>query len=230
MFSERRSQLWRYHQAKNVPLHPCKKQTKKQNNKVYWYSFHFNNFLCYYSQYFYLNFWLDWHRHMHVFCSAQYHLIIQHDVMSSTRTNPSLILDGSLEGRQEPFFFFFKSLSCPLIFSFSVITNTEEWGYFKTLTKTPTQLEENMFHLEEGTPGPRVYLRPKESIHIPLKYQSFLCDHTMALQVQYGTEVDAMTVRNGRFRNTWCGFHKCSSWKTLDFLCTTAHHCTFSSL
>ncbi|XP_044066903.1 nephrocystin-4 isoform X1 [Siniperca chuatsi] len=64
----------------------------------------------------------------------------------------------------------------------SVITNTEEWRYFKALTKTQTPLEENMFHLEEGTPGPRVYLRPKESIHIPLKYQSFLCDNTMAPQ------------------------------------------------
>ncbi|KAM8864014.1 nephrocystin-4 isoform 2-T2 [Spinachia spinachia] len=64
----------------------------------------------------------------------------------------------------------------------SVITTSEEWGYFKALTLTPTPLEENMFHLEEGAPGPRVYLRPKESIHIPLKYQSFLCDHTMALQ------------------------------------------------
>ncbi|XP_068996767.1 nephrocystin-4 isoform X2 [Embiotoca jacksoni] len=64
----------------------------------------------------------------------------------------------------------------------SVITDTEEWRYFKALTKTPTPLEENMFHLEDGAPGPRVYLRPKESIHIPLKYQSFLCDHTMALQ------------------------------------------------
>ncbi|XP_038579550.1 nephrocystin-4 isoform X3 [Micropterus salmoides] len=62
----------------------------------------------------------------------------------------------------------------------SVITNTDEWRYFKALTKTTTPLEENMFHLEEG--APRVYLRPKESIHIPLKYQSFLCDHTMALQ------------------------------------------------
>ena len=41
-----------------------------------------------------------------------------------------------------------------------------------------------MFHLEEGAPGPRVYLRPKESLHIPLKYQSFICDHTMALQVK----------------------------------------------
>ncbi|KAM7410975.1 hypothetical protein PAMA_021103 [Pampus argenteus] len=64
----------------------------------------------------------------------------------------------------------------------SVITNTEEWRYFKALTKTPTSLEENMFILDEGAPGPRIYLRPKESIHIPLKYQSFLCDHTMALQ------------------------------------------------
>ncbi|KAK5863241.1 hypothetical protein PBY51_000287 [Eleginops maclovinus] len=64
----------------------------------------------------------------------------------------------------------------------SVITDTEEWGYFKSLTKTPTLLEENMFHLEDGAPGPRVYVRPKESLHIPLKYQSFICDHTMALQ------------------------------------------------
>ncbi|KAG7226929.1 hypothetical protein INR49_022224 [Caranx melampygus] len=64
----------------------------------------------------------------------------------------------------------------------SVITNTEEWQYFKALTKTPTPLEENMFHMEKDAPGPRVYLRPKESIHIPLKYQSFLCDHTTALQ------------------------------------------------
>uniref|UniRef100_UPI0037E876E4 nephrocystin-4 n=1 Tax=Semicossyphus pulcher TaxID=241346 RepID=UPI0037E876E4 len=64
----------------------------------------------------------------------------------------------------------------------SVLTNAEEWGYFKAVTKSPTPVEENMFHLEDGAPGPRVYLRPKESIHIPLKYQSFLCDHTMALQ------------------------------------------------
>uniref|UniRef100_A0A667WGF7 Nephrocystin 4 n=1 Tax=Myripristis murdjan TaxID=586833 RepID=A0A667WGF7_9TELE len=70
----------------------------------------------------------------------------------------------------------------------SVVTNTEEWRYFKTLTNTPTPLEENMFHLEEGSPGPRVYLRPKESIHIPLKYQTFLCDHTIALQVVFKAE------------------------------------------
>ncbi|XP_051913301.1 nephrocystin-4 isoform X2 [Hippocampus zosterae] len=64
----------------------------------------------------------------------------------------------------------------------SVITNTKEWQYFKELTKTPTSLEEDMFHEEEGAPGPKVYLRPKETVHIPLKYQSFLCDHNMTPQ------------------------------------------------
>nr|XP_057939815.1 nephrocystin-4 isoform X2 [Doryrhamphus excisus] len=64
----------------------------------------------------------------------------------------------------------------------SVITNTEEWQYFKQLTKTPTTLEKDMFHTEEGAPGPKVYLSPKESVHIPMKYQSFLCDNNMAPQ------------------------------------------------
>ncbi|XP_047228161.1 nephrocystin-4-like isoform X4 [Girardinichthys multiradiatus] len=64
----------------------------------------------------------------------------------------------------------------------SVITDTEEWRYFKALTKTSTPLEENMFHVEKGAPGPRVYLRPKESVHIPLKYQSFWCNNTIAVQ------------------------------------------------
>lgn len=46
-----------------------------------------------------------------------------------------------------------------------------------------------MFHVEEDAAGPKVYLRPKESVHIPLRYQSFLCDHTMTLQVQCGAQV-----------------------------------------
>lgn len=72
---------------------------------------------------------------------------------------------------------------CPLIFPPSVITSTDECRHFKELTKTSTRLEENMFHMEDGAPGPRLYLRPKESVLIPLKYQSFLCDHALALQV-----------------------------------------------
>uniref|UniRef100_A0A3Q2ZLY6 Nephrocystin 4 n=1 Tax=Kryptolebias marmoratus TaxID=37003 RepID=A0A3Q2ZLY6_KRYMA len=64
----------------------------------------------------------------------------------------------------------------------SVITDTEEWRYFKALTKTPTPVEENLFRMKEGAAGPQVYLRPKETIHIPLKYQSFICNHTLAIQ------------------------------------------------
>ncbi|XP_056158185.1 nephrocystin-4 [Lampris incognitus] len=64
----------------------------------------------------------------------------------------------------------------------SIITDTEEWRYFKALTKTLTPLEENIFHLADGAPGPQVYLRPKESIHIPLKYQTFLKEHSVPLQ------------------------------------------------
>ncbi|XP_061701017.1 nephrocystin-4 isoform X2 [Syngnathoides biaculeatus] len=70
----------------------------------------------------------------------------------------------------------------------SVITNVEEWQYFKERTKTRTPLEKDMFHLEEGAPGPKVYLRPKESVHIPLKYQSFLCDHSMTTRVSFKAE------------------------------------------
>uniref|UniRef100_A0A3B3ZMZ2 Nephrocystin 4 n=1 Tax=Periophthalmus magnuspinnatus TaxID=409849 RepID=A0A3B3ZMZ2_9GOBI len=59
----------------------------------------------------------------------------------------------------------------------SVITSAAEWRYFKSLHHTPSPVEENMFHLQPGAPGPQVYLRPKESLYIPLKYQSFQCDH-----------------------------------------------------
>lgn len=47
-----------------------------------------------------------------------------------------------------------------------------------------------MFHVEEAAPGPRVYLRPKESVHIPLKYQSFLCNHITSVQVKFRSEGD----------------------------------------
>ncbi|CDQ86114.1 unnamed protein product [Oncorhynchus mykiss] len=64
----------------------------------------------------------------------------------------------------------------------SVITDCDEWRYFKTLTKTLTPLEEGMFHLKEGTLAPQVYLRPKESVHVPLKYQTFVSDNSVVPQ------------------------------------------------
>ncbi|XP_072564696.1 nephrocystin-4-like, partial [Paramormyrops kingsleyae] len=59
----------------------------------------------------------------------------------------------------------------------SVITSSREWRHFKELTKSTTPLEEDMFHLKEGTRAPQVYLRPKETLHIPLKYQTFTLDY-----------------------------------------------------
>ncbi|TRY82321.1 hypothetical protein DNTS_000054 [Danionella cerebrum] len=64
----------------------------------------------------------------------------------------------------------------------SVLVKSEEWRYFKELTKTLTPLEEEMFHLKENTQTPQVYLRPKESIQIPFKYQTFICGHAFPLQ------------------------------------------------
>ncbi|XP_059916023.1 nephrocystin-4 [Gadus macrocephalus] len=64
----------------------------------------------------------------------------------------------------------------------SVISSVEEWSHFRALTRSPTPVEENLFQVEEGSPHPRVYLRPRESVHIPLKYQSFVCDHSPPLQ------------------------------------------------
>ncbi|XP_047655868.1 nephrocystin-4 isoform X1 [Tachysurus fulvidraco] len=64
----------------------------------------------------------------------------------------------------------------------SVIVNAEEWRYFKDMTKTCTPLEVEMFHMKEDGSTPQVYLRPRESVHIPFKYQSFVSGHALLSQ------------------------------------------------
>uniref|UniRef100_A0A8C9EYL3 Nephrocystin 4 n=1 Tax=Pavo cristatus TaxID=9049 RepID=A0A8C9EYL3_PAVCR len=54
----------------------------------------------------------------------------------------------------------------------SVILDPREWRHFKELTQTATPLEEDMFHLRDDL-RPQVYLRPKETVHIPFRYQTF---------------------------------------------------------
>ncbi|XP_068096595.1 nephrocystin-4 isoform X2 [Hyperolius riggenbachi] len=63
-----------------------------------------------------------------------------------------------------------------------VIMDTQEWRYFKNLTNTTTPIEENMFHVEQQTTTPQLYLRPKEMVYIPFKYQTFCLDHMTLLQ------------------------------------------------
>uniref|UniRef100_A0A8D2AG70 Nephrocystin 4 n=1 Tax=Sciurus vulgaris TaxID=55149 RepID=A0A8D2AG70_SCIVU len=54
----------------------------------------------------------------------------------------------------------------------SVILDSQEWRYFKDAAGLHTPLEEDMFHLRSGL-APQLYLRPRETTHVPFKYQSF---------------------------------------------------------
>ncbi|XP_030393203.1 nephrocystin-4 isoform X7 [Gopherus evgoodei] len=64
----------------------------------------------------------------------------------------------------------------------SVIMDSREWRHFKELTQTlTTPVEEDMFHLQDNL-MPQVYLRPRETIHIPFKYQTFSVDHAVMMQ------------------------------------------------
>lgn len=74
------------------------------------------------------------------------------------------------------------SLSPPLSL-FSVITDFDEWKHIKVLTKALTPLEVDMFHLKVDMLDPNVYLRPQETVHVTLKYQTFVSDHSVAPQV-----------------------------------------------
>ncbi|XP_019367155.1 PREDICTED: nephrocystin-4 isoform X1 [Gavialis gangeticus] len=78
----------------------------------------------------------------------------------------------------------------------SVIVDTREWRHFKELTKTVTPIEEDMFHLGDNA-RPQVYLRPKETVHIPFKYQTFSIDPIVMMQgpaeVKFSKDTDATT-------------------------------------
>ncbi|XP_019477989.1 nephrocystin-4 isoform X2 [Meleagris gallopavo] len=61
----------------------------------------------------------------------------------------------------------------------SVILDPREWRHFKELTQTATPLEEDMFHLRDDL-RPQIYLRPKETVHIPFRFQMFSAEPAVA--------------------------------------------------
>nr|XP_002122811.1 nephrocystin-4 isoform X1 [Ciona intestinalis] len=63
-----------------------------------------------------------------------------------------------------------------------VITDTREWRYFKSLAGLHTPVEENMFNFDPNTSLPQVFLRPKEKVYIPFRYQGYEADHTVSPQ------------------------------------------------
>uniref|UniRef100_A0A8C9B812 Nephrocystin 4 n=1 Tax=Phocoena sinus TaxID=42100 RepID=A0A8C9B812_PHOSS len=54
----------------------------------------------------------------------------------------------------------------------SLILDGQEWRYFKELAGLHTPLEEDMFH-PRGSLAPQLFLRPREMVHIPFKFQTF---------------------------------------------------------
>uniref|UniRef100_A0A670ZIN0 Nephrocystin 4 n=1 Tax=Pseudonaja textilis TaxID=8673 RepID=A0A670ZIN0_PSETE len=79
----------------------------------------------------------------------------------------------------------------------SVILDVREWRHFKELTQTVTPLEEDMFHLHNGL-TPQVYLRPKETVYIPFKYQTFSMEQAAMMQVGKSSPLVSFTVGNGK--------------------------------
>lgn len=69
--------------------------------------------------------------------------------------------------------------TCSTSRSSSVILDPREWRHFKELTQTATPLEEDMFHLRDDL-RPQIYLRPKETVHIPFRFQMFSAEPAVA--------------------------------------------------
>ncbi|XP_066463397.1 nephrocystin-4 isoform X2 [Eleutherodactylus coqui] len=79
-----------------------------------------------------------------------------------------------------------------------VIMDTQEWRHFKELTNTTTPIEENMFHVQQQSDTPQLYLRPKETVYIPFKYQTFCMDHMSLVQSPGAASLSKDT--NGSFQ------------------------------
>ncbi|KAL2103180.1 hypothetical protein ACEWY4_000048 [Coilia grayii] len=64
----------------------------------------------------------------------------------------------------------------------SVVVDLDEWRFLQQQMSSCAPLEEGMFRLDPETLLPQVYLRPKEAVHIPLKYQTFVPHHSLPAQ------------------------------------------------
>ncbi len=66
------------------------------------------------------------------------------------------------------------------MFFISVVTDTREWRRLKTLFEVFSDTEENMFTNQtgiieqSGLKYPQIFMRSKESVHIPFKLQTYL--------------------------------------------------------
>lgn len=91
-----------------------------------------------------------------------------------------------------------------LISVFSVITNNKEVRYLKKLFKvTSTPVEEGMFNQgpNGNQSGAQIFLKPKETVFIPFKYQSFKTSHYVQPQVRKIMPVCSLLISSSH--STW---------------------------
>ena len=73
-----------------------------------------------------------------------------------------------------------------------VVNDGSEWRHLKLLHQIYSQVEDSMFHRQEIDPNkknmkyPQIYLRPKETINIPFKFQTFKANNSIDPSEIYG--------------------------------------------
>ncbi|XP_045856473.1 nephrocystin-4 isoform X1 [Meles meles] len=109
----------------------------------------------------------------------------------------------------------------------SIIQDSREWRFFKDAAGLHTPVEEDMFHLR-GNLAPQIFLRPRETVHIPFRYQTFsvgppaLVQASAELRSEKGTDAgspqksSAMPTKHAK---VW---FRGSGGKPLAVLCLTA--------
>lgn len=63
-----------------------------------------------------------------------------------------------------------------------------------------TALEENMFDSSSTSPYPQLFLKPRETVHVPFKFQTFRADHSVPEQVHvmmFALNLFARSIPNG---------------------------------
>lgn len=67
----------------------------------------------------------------------------------------------------------------------SVVTDAREWLHYKQRNNIQSPIEEGMFSKQGSSQYSELFLRPKETVNIPFKFQTFQADHSVNPQVRW---------------------------------------------
>lgn len=89
-----------------------------------------------------------------------------------------------------------------------VVTDTHEWRHLRLLHQIYAEVEENMFNREQldmnGLKCPQLFLRPKETVHVPIKFQTFRGESSSnenEIKQQTAVLNDSVYVQSGNVNN-----------------------------